>query len=353
VRERLVDYIEDVDRLPGVRLELLEQELLDTGLFFSAANEIAYLDIEPRGPDSTRNFTEARLAYPVRLWQWLSLVPFLEGDGTYYSDTPTDDDEYRISGAAGIVTQSRFHKVYDSPFNRYTAFRHLVVPTITYRFRPTPDDEPEDLYQFDSIDLIDRENMLEFELRNYLQAKTPDGDKTDLLEYVLTAGFEFDDGEDKLASLENEFLIRPSRRWEFAFKSVDDFRDERRADLVSAVARYAVADSFRATVGAIHEDTVLKPHATQGVYSLSKSFGPLWRAGFQQRYDFATSELSYQELWIWRDLHCWELLFSVQDRSEATEVMVLFNIKAFPMNRIERKIALRPIREKDPWPTRW
>jgi LPS-assembly protein len=353
VRENLVDYTEDVDRLPAIRLELLEQELGDTGIYFNAMNEAAYLKHDPRGPESARNFSEVRLSYPARLLQWLSLVPFLEGDGTYYSKTPIEDDEYRVSGSTGIVGQSRFQKVYGSPFAQYSAFRHLIVPTVTYRFRPTPDDEPEDLYQFDSIDLIDRENMVELELRNYLQGKRPDGSKVDLLEHILTAGLEFDDGEDKLASLENEILIRPVRKWEFAFKSVNDFRDIRRADLVSGVVRYAMAESFTASVGAIHEDTVLKPYSTQAVYALSKAFGPLWRVGFEQRYDFADSEFSYHEFWLWRDLHCWELLLNVQDRQEATEVMVLFNIKAFPMSRIEREIALKPIGEKDPWPTRW
>ena len=222
-----------------------------------------------------------------------------------------------------------------------------------YRFRPTPDVEPEELYQFDSTDIIDRENMLELELRNYLQAKRPDGQKADLVEYGLTAGFEFDDGEDKLAFLENELLIRPVPNWEYAFKSANDFRDERRYDLVSAVIRYVRSESFGAYVGVIHDDTILKSHSTQGIYSFSMVFGPLWRAGFQQRYDFATSEFSYHEFWLWRDLHCWELLLDVQDRQEATEVMVLLNIKAFPMNRIERKIAVNPIREKSPWPTRW
>ena len=353
VRERLVDYVEDVDRLPELRMELLEQRLWDTGLFFNVLGDVAYLDDEEGDFQATRAFTRGRLSYPVKYFNWLGLVPFVEGDGTYYSKTLVEEDEGRLSWDAGIVGQSRFDKIYGSPFGQYSAFRHLIVPTVTYRFRPTPDNEPEELYGFDMIDTIDRENSLEIELKNYLQAKNTDGKIKDIAEYHFTAGLEFDDGEDTLASLENEVLIRPVPNWELALKAVSDFRDESRADLVSGVVRYAMPESIRASVGLLHEDTLLKPYDTQAIYSLSKALGPLWRAGFSQHYSISESEFTYQEFWIWRDLHCWEVLLRVRDREEATSVTLLFNIKAIPMRRIERKTALNPIGENHPWPTRW
>jgi hypothetical protein len=48
---------------------------------------------------------------------------------------------------------------------------------------------------------------------------------------------------------------------------------------------------------------------------------------------------------VWRDLHCWEILLRLTDRREATSVMVLLNIKAFPMRRINDKIAMQGIEE--------
>jgi len=353
VRERLANYITDVERQPELRVDLLEQRIGDSGLFFSAANYASYLNVESGGPESARNFTEGRLSYPLHLWRWLGLVPYLEGDATYYSKMPVEDDEYRGSWETGVFAQSRFHKVYGSPFKRYSAFRHLFVPTLTYRFRPTPDEEPADLYQFDSIDSIDRMNMFEVELKNYFQARQQDGRSVDLAQYNFTAGMEFDDGEDRLASLENEFLLRLAPNWEFALKGVNDFRDETRSDLVSGVVGYTRPGGFKATTGVIHEDTVLKPYETQIMYSLSKAFGPKWNAGIEQRYDLAQEELSYQELWVWRDLHCWEVMVRVRDRREATSVMFMVNIKAFPLKEIERKKALQPIGGNHPWPTRW
>lgn len=353
VRERLVDYIEDVDRLPEFRIELLEQRIWDTGLFFGATNDVAYLDNEASDFQMTRNFSRGSLRRPLRLWNWLELAPFVEGDATYYSKTLVEEDEYRLSWSGGLVAQSRFHKVYGSPFGMYTAFRHLIVPTLTYRFRPTPDNEPEELPGFDAIDAIDRENSFEIELKNYLQAKNAESKITDIAEYNFTAGLEFDDGADKLATLENELLIRPVPNWELAVKALNDFRDETRADLVSGVLRYAKPESYRASLGVIHEDTTLKPFDTQAIYSFSAALGPLWRVGFEQRYSISDDDLAYQEYWVWRDLHCWEALLRVRDRREATSVMFLVNIKAFPMRRIERKIAIKPIRENHPWPTHW
>jgi hypothetical protein len=353
VRERLVDYIEDVDRLPELKMALLEQRLWDTGLFFNVLGDVAYLDDEEGDFQATRGFARGRLSYPVSFLNWLGLVPFVEGDGTYYSRTLEEDDEGRLTWDAGIVGQSRFHKIYGSPFEQYTAFRHLFVPTVTYRFRPTPDNEPEELHGFDEVDEIDRENSLEIELKNYLQAKKPNGKIRDIVEYNFTAGLEFDDSEDTLATLENELLIRPVPNWELALKTVNDFRDETRADLLSGVVRYALPESIRASVGLLHEDTLLKPHDTQAIYSLSKALGPLWRAGFAQHYSISESEFTYQEFWIWRDLHCWEALLRVRDREESTSVTLLVNIKAIPLGRIERKTALNPLGENHPWPTRW
>ena len=353
VRENLVDYTDDVNRSPELRLELLDRRVGDTGLFFSATNDIGYLDEEERDFQATRNFTEGRLRYPLRYRDWLGLTPFLEGSGTYYSETLVEDDEYRLSWDAGLVAQSRFHKIYDSPFDQYSAFRHLIVPTVTYRFRPKPDEEPDELPGFDSIDLIDKENSLEIEIRNYLQGKNRDGEISDILEYNFTAGLEYDDGSDKLATLENEVLVKPVPNWELAAKVLNDFRDERRSDLASTVLRYSKPESFRASAGFLHEDTLLKSHDTQIVYSLAKELGPLWRIGFEQRYSISDDEFTYHELWVWRDLHCWELLVRLRDRRESTSVMALVNIKAFPMRRIDRKIALNPIGENHPWPTRW
>jgi hypothetical protein len=187
--------------------------------------------------------------------------------------------------------------------------------------------------------------MVNVELRNYVQAKDRDENRLDLASYAFTAGLEFDDGEDTLATLENELLVTPVPNWAFQLKAFNDFRDERRSDFVSGSIKYTLPGSLKASIGAIHEDTLLKRHETQVMYSLSKSLGPLWRIGFEQRYGLHSDEFTYQEFWIWRDLHCWEILLSVRDRQEATSVMVLLNIKAFPMRRIERKIALQRIEE--------
>ncbi|GAB4334950.1 MAG: hypothetical protein Kow0099_07270 [Candidatus Abyssubacteria bacterium] len=352
-RTRIVDYTTDVERLPGLRLELLEQELGATGVFFNVVNESVYLNVDPDGPHSTRNFTQARLAYPIRAADWVSLVPFVEGDGTYYSTARDEDDVYRFSGSAGAVAQSHFHKIYGSPFAKYSAFRHLIVPTVTYRARPTPAEEPDELHQFDSVDRIDDENLVEVEVKNYLQGKTSEGVITEPFQHIVTAGFDLTDGDDKFALLENELLFTVAPNWELSLKEQNDFRDETRSDLVSAALRYVKPESLKASVGIIHEDIAHRPFNTQLVYSLSKSLGPLWRVGFQQRYDIDLEEFPYQEAWIWRDLHCWEAMLTVRDRQEATSFMVVFNIKAFPMSQIERTTAIQPVLERHPWPTHW
>jgi len=350
---RLADYVEQVERFPQLRLELLEQRIGDTGFFFSGGNQSAYLNHEPEDFHTARNFTDARIAYPVRLWNRLEFVPFVEGDATYYSDTlDEEDDEFRLSWSTGVAAQTKVQRVYGSLFPMYSNFRHVMVPTVTYRFRPEPDDRPEDLLQFDNVDRIDRANSVEIEVRNYLQAKRRDGLKREVLQYRITAGVEFDDGEDKLAELDNELWIIPIPHWQLVLKAFSDFRDETRNDLASAILRYSNPELFEAHIGATHGDSLESPSTTQLVYAASKSFGPVWRAGFEQRYDFSEDELSYQELWVWHSLDCLEFFLVLRDRREATSIMALVNITAFPMRRIERTTDIEPIEEKQ-WPTFW
>jgi hypothetical protein len=348
-RVRLVNYVEEVERLPQISLELLEQRVGDTGFFLSAGNELAYLNSEPDDIDATRNFSFAQLSYPVR-WNTIELVPFLEADGTFYSDTLENGEEYRFSGSAGITAETQLQRVYESPFPQFTALRHLIIPALTYEFRPTPDVRPEDLYQFDDIDRIDRDNSLEIEVRNYLQAKNQDGVRRDVLQYRLAADLEFDDGRDTLAQIENELWFMPVPRWKLALEAINDLREETKSDILSALLRYSRPNEFEATIGVVHGDSRLSPSDTQLKYGVSKSFGPLWRAGFEQRYDFSKNKLTYQELWLWRSLDCLEALLVLRDRETATSILVLINITAFPLRQIERKIAIEPIEEKRAWP---
>jgi hypothetical protein len=61
------------------------------------------------------------------------------------------------------------------------------------------------------------------------------------------------------------------------------------------------------------------------------AIGPKWRVTLTQRINLATRRIEEQHLTLWRDLHCWEMDFSVGQRLDGTqETGFSLSLKAFP-----------------------
>ena len=207
---RLNDFYENVDRLPEVFLNFNRQQILNTPLYYEGENTLSYLGrVYPDGSederyDAFRFDTYHMLYWPTREFGFLSVIPRAGYRGTYYSDTllttavtnvvPITNGLGEVVGTTNEVEEiiaddsaawrnlpefgaetsfKAFGDLYEGPtgIEEDEDLRHIAEPYADYTLRLEPNLKPEDLWQFDSIDELDKRNDVKIGMRNYLQTK--------------------------------------------------------------------------------------------------------------------------------------------------------------------------------------
>lgn len=207
---RLNDFYGNVDRLPEVFFDVNRQQIFETPFFYEGENTLGYLGkVYPDGSDEERynafRFDTKHMVYwPTHHFGFLSLVPRAGYRGTYYSKTResvsvtnvvavtnelgvpvgTTNVVEEIVGDGSAVWRSlpeigaetsfkAFGDLYDGPtgIEEDEDLRHVAEPYADYTLRLEPNVLPEELWQFDSIDKLDKRNDVQVGLRNYLQTK--------------------------------------------------------------------------------------------------------------------------------------------------------------------------------------
>ena len=207
---RFNDFYENVNRLPEVFFNVNRQQILDTPFYYESENTLSYLDhLFPKESD-TEHYDAFRLDsshmvyWPTRQFGFLSLIPRAGYRGTYYSKTlerSTVTNVVAVTNNLGVVVgtsnvaeelvrdasaawrnlpelgaETSF-KAFGELYNGATGIeededlRHIAEPYANYTLRLEPNVLPEELWQFDSIDALDKRNDLTLGLRNYLQTK--------------------------------------------------------------------------------------------------------------------------------------------------------------------------------------
>ncbi|TAN36338.1 MAG: LPS-assembly protein LptD [Verrucomicrobia bacterium] len=219
---RLNNFFENIDRLPEADLDIYQTKLGDTPFYYESQNSAAFLrhvypnssntnaPTYPADYDAFRVDSAHTLYYPMRHFDFLSVIPRVGYRGTFYSKTYTTSSITNISvltnavvtptgtnyvlsttnqlaqllteqGAGlrnlpqlGVETSFKAFKVlYDGPtgIGRDVGLRHVAEPYANYTYQPEPNLRPTDLPQFDAVDQLDLEHDVQLGLRNKLQTK--------------------------------------------------------------------------------------------------------------------------------------------------------------------------------------
>jgi len=207
---RLNDFYDNVDRMPEVFFNMNRQQILDTPFYYEGINSFSSLkkvfaeNIETNGYEAIRFDTYHMVYWPTRSFGFLSIVPRGGYRGTYFSQTmehssltnvvaltnetgtvigTTNEIEEIFSEAPsawrnmpelGLETSFKaFGELYNGPtgIEEDEDLRHVAEPYADYTLRFEPNVLPEDLWQFDSIDELDKRNDLTLGMRNYLLTK--------------------------------------------------------------------------------------------------------------------------------------------------------------------------------------
>ena len=262
---RLNDFYGNVDRLPEVFLNFNRQQILDTPLYYEGENTLGYLQrVFPKQSDK-EDYEAFRLDsyhmvyWPTRHFGFLSLIPRAGYRGTLYSKTletrvvtnvvaqtdeagavigtELEEETLLRDGSATwrhlpeLGVESSF-KAFGNLYSGYTGIeedrdlRHIAEPYANYTLRLKPNIQPGELWQFDSIDRLDKRNDIALGMRNYLQTKRRNSPHNLLyLDVFTTLLLDPDDGQNALNDIGFRSELRPFSWFSLDFDGTYDTQD--------------------------------------------------------------------------------------------------------------------------------
>ena len=353
VNKRFNDFYTVVQRMPELKINISDQRLWKTPLYYSS--EMSGTMFEKEYSFDTQPHED------VNRWDWfnkfsyvtgigpINIVPFATIRQTLYSRKQSEDQmAFRAIFGGGVDVFTRFHKVYNIATNfaglDINGIRHIIVPKATYFHREEPNIYQSDLYHMDYIDELDRENRFSFSLENKIQAKhSRDGelDSTDLIRSIVSVDYLFRTeknlvqfkGPGQFRNLKFDIEVRPYE-WLYVDTRTEIKPKNMSIGSSSIEATVAPWDTLRATIGYRYQKEITESRS-QVTFDLYYLLTPKWRVGLYGRYDLNKGEAEEQQLSIARDLHCWEVeaTYDVDGNNLFTEAFTFwlaFRIKAFP-----------------------
>jgi LPS-assembly protein len=135
------NFDDQITRLPEVRFDKLSTPLGTSGWYYSWLNSAARLENDA-GEDVNRVDSLLTVKRPTQVTPWWNLTPLAGGRLTYYSKQ-ADSSEHiaRTLAQVGLDSTWTFSRIWDvqSSLWNMDGLRHLVQPTLQYRYFPNVD----------------------------------------------------------------------------------------------------------------------------------------------------------------------------------------------------------------------
>ena len=221
LRPRTNDFYSVIETLPELNLDVPRQEIWG-GINYQGSTRVGYYQmkwrdfkisraeaglgngVDPSNYDAGRFDTVHFAYYPVK-YKWINFIPRLGGRLTAYSNTSSQKisqqdlinlfaaqapegrsnanvvnynsdggAKARFIGEIGAEINTKIHKQWTDVKNSYwdlDGVRHEAMPYINYTFIPKPTLDNDNIYYFDDVDRIDKQNFARFGLQNRLQTR--------------------------------------------------------------------------------------------------------------------------------------------------------------------------------------
>ncbi len=376
VRGTTHGWVRETERLPEATFHLLERPLLKR-LYLTFDTVNGYNDRQPYGDHGMRTSNTARLTYDLNLHEALGITPFVEAEGTWYSrERRYDESTGRASALAGVTLQSRFHRAFDG-FWGFSGFKHLVVPSVTYSYRPETSLSIVDTPHFDALDSVFGRSRLESKLDNLIYGRDAETNEVwQVARLSLYQGTDFWNETRETEDYEIEIDVRPRPWWGFQLAGERHIVDEelnldspafweltidqwyedlfgdppnptRAYDFTGIYGDYnrvltqlyydktAVGGNLSGRVGYAYTESGDRLFNREVLYGLGCRLGEKWGVSFEHRYDFDKSELTTQTYELRRSWHCWESSIRFRDRESGFDVDLAFYVQAFPATKLK------------------
>lgn len=376
VRAQTHQWFSETEQTPDATFSLLERPLTEN-LYFSFDTANGYYNREPFGVDGGRSANTARLTYSWDPAPWLAITPFWEVDGYLYSRNRTSESSTGVlSTNMGVTAQTRLHRTYAGRWG-FSSFKHLIVPSITYSYRPDTNVEPLEIPQYDPLDSIFGRTRIETKISNILYGRDADTDEVwQVARFTLYQGNDIRNERSSTEDYEVELDVRPRPWW--GMQVVGE--RQKTSDEDPSLSRYSIARNFprfyrdviggtfgvdsaqdfsgrfgdynrmlaqlyydgeprgekiSGRIGFAYTKTQDEVFNREAIYGLGYKFSDKWGLGFEHTYDFEHNDLRSQSYELRRSLHCWETAIRFRDRESGFDINLEFNIKAFPGSRLK------------------
>jgi hypothetical protein len=275
--------------------------------------------------------------------------PFAGHRDTYYSrQAGIKEDAIRSMFFGGIDMSTKLFKIYevDSDYMKLNIhrLRHIVTPSIQYRYQHEPNVGKSRLEQLDDVDSLEKQNKVTLALENKLQTKRG-GQDADLVTLILSTDYNIERNSTLGKSFQDfkyDLEFKPYSWWEFDSDAEFDTKGGNFRTLNS---------DFWMQTGKAHTGLgyrFKKDESSQMTAGFSCPLNPFWKLNIYERFEFKTGELVEQEYRLERDLHCWTMELVINQREESgVTFLVAFRLKAFPEIGINAEKTFSPPRSNN------
>ncbi len=372
-------WFDQIEKKPEINYNLPSLQLGESPLYFESINQLGnYNKKKDTGSDpsssvynqnrdnvtATRLDTKNTLSYPMKV-AFIQFKPFVSSRQTFYDKGANDQTGIvRTIFYSGADLSTKFYRVFDVKTNflglDVNGLRHIITPTIGYLYTHVPTIPIGNIKQIDGVDSINRGNTASLGLSNKLQTKR-NGQSVDFVDFLITTDYVLDP---KLG--DNAFFPASSRRagegvksnfsdilfklkvlpysWmrlesDVTFEHSDHTNiNYNKFSLVNYDLSFDLGKDRSFALGQRYE----RKGSNEVTAFLKWRLSPKWKFGIYERFNLKNSKdgatgLDYgfqeQEYTLTRDLHCWELDFTLNKKEiSGTTIFFTFRLKAFPEN---------------------
>jgi lipopolysaccharide assembly outer membrane protein LptD (OstA) len=387
-QDRVNHWYDQLSKLPEVKYTLPSIQLGDTPLYFENNSVLTNFNKKattaPVSPDEvsvTRFDIINKFSMPMKV-AFFEFVPFVKNREVIY-DKGANGKSLPVNTIfyAGADLSTKFYRIFNVKSNflglGLNGLRHIVTPTVGYSYNHAPTINNYNLKQIDSVDLLTSSNAANLGLSNKLQVKRKDKNgkevSVDLLDlnvstrysfapqivYGLSPYTQYDDlvvdipdinkEHKRGASFSDIFVkykilpyswLRIEGDLTYKHSGVDGDENYENYNHLSNV-NYDISFDFAPERSFGLGQRYERKGGNQLTASLNWRLNPKWKFSFYQRYNFkayADSTSAFikrgsleQEFTLSRDLHCWEVDLTLNNkRNEGTGLYLVFRLKAFP-----------------------
>ena len=339
-RRQINDFYNVLEKSPELSFNVRQQPVGGSPVYYSSRSSAGHLkqnfavDSSDTDYDSVRLDSLQEFSLPKKYFGWLNIIPRVGLEGTYYSDGSEKSDGTKESDLTrGVLTSeieffTKLFRVWDTrkPALNIDGIRHVVEPRVVYTYRPTPNEKPEDILQFDSIDRVDFVNAFKLDLRNKIQTKRRRG-AWDLIDFDSFVFYfpEEDEAGNTLSDFFFDLEFYPNHHFNIDAQAQVD-SDNGRLNEFNTQATYYDQDYWSVNLEHRYRDNDSNLLAVGLFYQLN----PEWSFRGYSRYEFEDNDLEEIQFSLIRDLDTWETSITYRIREDENQVWLMLYLKEFP-----------------------